>query len=84
MKEEDFCRAQRKHYDVHLQRSEQTGQAAEIPVVGRCEWQPGKPKLKERKHFKHTCKYACIGYYPSTIVSSNSSQSYGSTHIELN
>ncbi|XP_067942387.1 spermatogenesis-associated protein 45-like [Watersipora subatra] len=54
MKEEDFCRAQRKHFDIHLQQSAQTGQAAEIPVQSRCEWKPEKPKLKERKHFSHT------------------------------
>lgn len=56
MKKEDFCRAQRKHFDSHLQCSTQTGQAEEIPVEGRCQWKPVNPKLKERKHFSHTCK----------------------------
>ena len=56
-KEETFCRAQRKHFDVHLQTAEQAGQAPEIPEVNRCQWKPEKPQLKERRHYDHTCMY---------------------------
>lgn len=79
MKEETFCRAQRRHFDVHLQSSEATGQAAKIEKPGRCEWKPEKPKLKERKHFAHRCKYRSpmkIGITISDCL--NCSMSYAS------
>jgi len=57
MKEECFCRKQRKHFDSHLRPSTETGQAPDIVEEPRCEWQPGKPVLKERKHFSHTCEW---------------------------
>lgn len=56
MKEETFCRAQRRHYSAHLQTSVQSGQKASIAPASRCEWKPDNPKLTERKHYRHTCK----------------------------
>ena len=52
-KEQDWCRATRKHYGEHLDSSRLFGKAEhDESEQGRCEWRPNTTSHRERRHFQ--------------------------------